>query len=293
MPRTALAFLLLLTIILPASAQKIGVFDSSTGVGITPQAGSAAFDSASGEYRITGGGANMWLRVDAFHFLWTKMSGDLAITADIKFIGESAAAHRKAALLIRQNLEPGSAYADVAVHGDGLTSLQYRPTADALTQEVRSELKGPTRVRIERRGDRITILAGNPGEQLKPAGPVAMSLQDPVYVGLGVCSHNADVLETALFSNVTVERLPQVSARPRVRSKLSIYNLEDNSTRVIHTADRLFEAPNWSRDGSFLLINAGGNLYRVPVNRDNPEPEKIDLGEIGGCNNDHGISPDG
>jgi hypothetical protein len=39
-------------------------------------------------------------------------------------------AHRKAALMIRQSLDPGAAYADVALHGDGLTSLQSRATAD-------------------------------------------------------------------------------------------------------------------------------------------------------------------
>jgi Tol biopolymer transport system component len=77
----------------------------------------------------------------------------------------------------------------------------------------------------------------------------------------------------------------------QVRSRLSIYNIADGSTQVIYTADRLFEAPNWSPDGTYLMINMGGDLYRVPL--DAPQPQKIDLGGIRGCNNDHGISPDG
>ena len=81
--------------------------------------------------------------------------------------------------------------------------------------------------------------------------------------------------------------------RPRVRSKLSIYTLKDSSVQVIHTADRLFEAPNWSPDGKYLLINSGGDLYRVPPDGKMTEPQKLDLGGIRGCNNDHGISPDG
>jgi hypothetical protein len=32
-----------------------------------------------------------------------------------------------------------------------------------------------------------------------------VSMHDPVYVGLAVCSHNAQVLETAVFSNVVLE----------------------------------------------------------------------------------------
>ncbi len=47
--------------------------------------------------------------------------------------------HRKAALMIRQSLEPDAAYADVALHGDGLTSLQFRPTAGAATSALASK----------------------------------------------------------------------------------------------------------------------------------------------------------
>jgi hypothetical protein len=46
---------------------------------------------------------------------------------------------------------------------------------------------------------------GKPGEELKSTGTAIVSLTDPVYVGLGVCSHNADNLETAVFSNVKLE----------------------------------------------------------------------------------------
>ena len=48
--------------------------------------------------------------------------------------------------------------------------------------------------------------AGNPGETLKSTGPVTVELKDPVDVGLAVCSHNANVLETAVFSNVELQQ---------------------------------------------------------------------------------------
>ena len=37
----------------------------------------------SGRYRVTGGGANIWGEADAFHYVWTRRSGDLHIAADI------------------------------------------------------------------------------------------------------------------------------------------------------------------------------------------------------------------
>jgi|SRR5581483_10673315 len=188
-----------------SGAAAFGLFDSHRDIGITPKPGDAAYDAATGEYRITGGGANMWLKTDAFQFVYKQISGDVTFTADVRFLGQGVEAHRKAALMIRQSLDPDSAYADVALHGDGLTSLQYRATAGADTQEMRSDLKGPTRIRIERHGNEFSMAAATSGEEWKTTGPVTVVLHDPVYVGLAVCSHNADVLETAIFSKVSFE----------------------------------------------------------------------------------------
>ena len=203
--RKKLLLALLFGSALTLSAQSLGPFESHSDVGNTPKKGSVEYDSSTGEYRITGGGANMWEATDAFHFVWKKLSGDVTLTADVRFIGTGAVEHRKAALIIRQSLEPDSAYADVARHGDGLTSLQYRLTPHAITEEVRSAVNGPVRIRIERRGDQFTMYAGSPGEDLKPSGPVTVVLHDPVYAGLAVCSHDANILETAVFSNVMIE----------------------------------------------------------------------------------------
>ncbi|MGC4056106.1 MAG: hypothetical protein QM757_45450 [Paludibaculum sp.] len=286
------------TLLLAALAQAqpastaLGQLESSADIGITPKQGNAAFDSTSGEYRITGGGANIWAAEDAFQFAWKRMSGDFNFTADVRFIGAGAVAHRKAVLMIRQDLTAGSAYADVALHGDGLTSLQYRPTSGAATQESRSTVTAPLRIRIERRGNRFTIAAGQPGAELTQSGPVTLTLTDPVYVGLGVCSHDANILETAVFSNV---RLEPVQRQPAYRSKVTIYDLKKRSAEVIYQMDGIMEAPNWSRDGKFLLVNTGGNLYRLPLGvAGEPKLEKIDLGPGGyRCNNDHDLSRDG
>ena len=68
----------------------------------------------------------MWFSSDNFQFAWKKWSADGSLTADISFVGQGGNAHRKAVLMMRQSLDQDSAYVDVALHGDGLTSLQYR-----------------------------------------------------------------------------------------------------------------------------------------------------------------------
>jgi TolB protein len=75
-------------------------------------------------------------------------------------------------------------------------------------------------------------------------------------------------------------------------AQLRLIDLEDGSDRLVFSTDRLIEAPNWLPDGSALLLNGSGGLYRL----DFPEARRlvpIDLGTVQDANNDHVISPDG
>src|ERR1035438_10482667 len=134
-----------------------------------------------------------------------------------------------------------------------------------------------------------------PGEELTVIAQQTVDLAGPVYVGVGVSSHDANILETAVFSNVQLEQRPAAAPPQRYRSKVTVFDLAARSTGVVYQADQIVEAPNWSRDGSFLLVNTGGNLYRLPLNgTGEPALEKIELGEGGyRCNNDHDLSKDG
>lgn len=79
-----------------------------------------------------------------------------------------------------------------------------------------------------------------------------------------------------------------------LRSRISVYDLRDHAVHVLFTAQTLFEAPNWSSDGHFLLLNSGGALYRLEVEPKGPaQPHKIELDSKYACNNDKALSPDG
>jgi dipeptidyl aminopeptidase/acylaminoacyl peptidase len=281
-----LVLFMLLGFPLVGQQAPLGVFEGRGDVGVTPKAGSVEF--TGGDYRVTGGGANIWAADDAFYFVWKRITGDVTLTADVRFEGAGAVAHRKAVLMVRQDLTAGSAYADVAVHGDGSAALQFRSAAGAQTQEIKSTIAAPTRIRIERRGNAFTIGAAKAGEELVTSGPQTVQLSGPVYVGIGVSAHDANILETAVFSNVRLAQPP-----PQYRSKVAIYDLDTRRSFVRYEADQVIEAPNWSRDGKFLLVNTGGNLYRLPVDGE-AKLEKLDLGEGGyRSNNDHDFSFDG
>ena len=80
--------------------------------------------------------------------------------------------------------------------------------------------------------------------------------------------------------------------RPQYASRLMIYDVERQSATLVHQADTVWEAPNWSRDGRFLLANSDGKLYRIPV-EGGGAPEALALDPSLRCNNDHDFSPDG
>lgn len=188
--------------LLLAAAASVGDFETHADVGKVNHPGSAQYDAARREYRITGAGDNVWGKQDAFHFLHRKVDGDAAIEFNVAFLGAGKNAHRKACGMFRQDLSPGAAYADVAVHGDGLISLQYRKENGGTTQEVQSKVRGPARVRLERKADQFTLTVTPEGQAPATVGPVTVPLDGPVYVGLAVCSHEADLTETAVFSDV-------------------------------------------------------------------------------------------
>jgi TolB protein len=45
-----------------------------------------------------------------------------------------------------------------------------------------------------------------------------------------------------------------------LRSRLFIYDLHDGSSRLVYSADSIWEAPNWSPDGKYLIANSGGSI---------------------------------
>ena len=292
---SALCCLSVLTLIATsakAATPSLGIFQDHADVGTVLHPGSVEYDPSQQTYTISGSGANMWFGEDDFHYLWTKVSGDVSLTADIAFVGATGNNHRKAVLMIRQSLEANSPAVDLAWHGDGLTSLQYRDAPGANTHEVESNVSAPRTVRIEKRGDYFyAFVSGSDGKLQVSGASTKLALTGPFYIGIGVCAHDKDVVEKAVFSNVKLASLPPATGKAVLYSALETITVASTDRRVAYVAPMHFEAPNWSRDGSFFLFNSEGKLHRLALNGN--EPAVIDTDPQNHCNNDHGISPDG
>lgn len=76
-----------------------------------------------------------------------------------------------------------------------------------------------------------------------------------------------------------------------IESTLETVNVKTGKRQVILKGKEHFEAPNWSPDGKYFIINSNGKLYKVDCK--GKKKELINTGFATRCNNDHGISPDG
>ncbi len=277
------------------SLDAIGIFEGRTDIGELVHPGVAEYDAASKSYTVRAAGENMWSNKDAFYFLWQKVSGDVELSADVAFPQAGGRAHRKAVLVLKQNLDADGVYADAALHGSGLTALQYRRAKGATTQDIELNIDMPRRVRMVKRGDEITMFLSMHGEPLHQAGAsIKLHFADPFYAGIGVCSHNKDTTETAVFSNVELKKPEgKVPADKLVLfSALQTIQTEDNFRRsmVVRTEMGRIGSANWTRDGQTLYFDREGQIEKMAVL--GATPELVNIGPHLWCDDNHGLSPD-
>lgn len=314
-----------------APASPVGMFENHRDLGIAAAAGKTTFDAATQTYTVTGGGNNVWAKVDAFQFAWKTLSGDFSFSADIAFQPNAAGTsdpHRKACLMIRQTLDADSPYVDAALHGNGLTALQFRDTKGAPTREVMSNIIGPVRLRLEKRGDAFTLFVGPAGAEPTYTGAsYNLKIDGPFYVGLGVCAHNGNDtstnLETVVFSKVELKTTLPAGNRQlystletQVSNPVNAQGTQNTDRCVLYVTPGSIEGPVWLPDNSGVVFSRGGRLYRLPIRipvrggrgadgvlppapilGTSPlaagEPVLIDTGKITGISRTHGLSPDG
>lgn len=276
--------------------QPVGIFDANTDVGTNVKPGSATFIPSTGQYVISGAGANVWADHDEFQFVWKKMKGDFILYTRAEFLGPWVNYHRKVGWMVRKNLDSNSAHVNAVEHGDGLTSLQFRRTAGAQTEEKKMSMTHANILQLERKGNQYIMRAAIYGNQFQTDTISNIDLGDEVYVGLFVGSHNADVVETGVFSNVSITVPFKGESDQRTQmtlaSNLEILEVASGNRATIYKAPYSIQAPNWTPDGKSLIFNdSKGLLYNFDLAT--KQPAQINTGTVTANNNDHVISFDG
>ncbi len=292
-----LAFLLILFSIEANGQQNsVGIFEGHTDVGTGVKPGSATFIPETGQYVISGAGYNVWADHDEFQFVWKKMKGDFIISTRAEFLGSWVNYHRKVGVMVRKTLDGNSPHVNTVEHGDGLTSLQFRRTAGAQTEEIKAKLTKANIIELERHGNQYIMRAAIYGEPFVTDTVNDIDLGDEVYVGLFVGSHNADVVETGVFSNVRLtipfKGVADNETQMKLGSHLEILEIASGKRNIIYSVPYSIQAPNWTRDGKYLIFNDDKGL----INRFDLASRAVSVintGAVKNNNNDHVISFDG
>jgi len=170
-------------------------------------------ESASGGITMSGGGADIWDVADEFRFACKSLAGNGSIVAKIESLGNTDV-WAKAAIMIRDSLDPGAKNATAYVTADGRVGWQFRLLDAGTSDSTRSEpaaITLPHWLRLTRTGNTIKAEHSSNGvawepmtEAANPTEPTARDIvmNSTVYIGLAVTSHNVDAVTTAQFSDV-------------------------------------------------------------------------------------------
>jgi regulation of enolase protein 1 (concanavalin A-like superfamily) len=271
-----------------AHADPVGMFTDVKDVGVVSRATEASFESSTGTYTIGASGDNIWAERDAFGYAWKPTNGDVAFAARIEIQGTSAQEHRKAGLMFRQTLEPDSAYVDVVIHGNGLTSLQFRTEAGGPTREIQCAKQAPNAVRLTKRGDYVLLEMSDINGKFEPSGcSIKLAFRGVYYAGLAVCAHDNKAFETALFRHVSLGLLPK---RSEIRtSAIEIIPLGSLDRRVIYRTQARLDSPSFTGAGNAVCFREDGRLLYYSLTA-NTEPRLVGAENADECDLAHPIT---
>jgi hypothetical protein len=213
----------------PAFAQ-IGAFSNNRDIGNVAAAGSATaenigtggdFGAAVYEYVIKASGADIWGTADEFHYVYMEVEGDFTIygRTDI-LVGDGDPTWSKSGLMVRDNLTPGSAYAYAMLRSNLDYMAQWRDAQDASAASSGDSFIVPAdqlqnyydegvtyTMALERRGNTFNFyyVSAATGERVLQESHIVPGMQDPVYVGMAVTSHQDGGISTAYWRNVGIE----------------------------------------------------------------------------------------
>ncbi len=171
-------------------------------IGALAIAGGDAFNSKDGSWNAAGSGSDIWGASDQFHLSYYRLTGDGTLVAKVNSI-QNTDPWAKAGVMIRATLDANSPFADMMVTSANGACFQYRTGFGAQCAHAGIAGAAPGWVKIQRTGSTIAGSFSTDGTNWTAVGSASISMGDPVYIGLAVCSHNNGALNSAQFLSVT------------------------------------------------------------------------------------------
>jgi outer membrane protein assembly factor BamB len=176
-------------------------------IGNPTPTGSQSLDATTGIWSIQGGGGDIWMNSDAFHYVWQPLPGSGTVSAHVTS-QTNTSAWAKAGVMLRATSDPGSPYYAVFITpGNGIT-VQVRSTQGGSTVKVVNPPGTvPAFLEVADTGSTVTAYTSADGSAWTAiaGSAVTLNLGSALLAGLAVTSHNTGALSTVTMDTVSVE----------------------------------------------------------------------------------------
>jgi hypothetical protein len=174
-------------------------------------------EDPAGTYTMSAEGTDIWDLSDQFRYAYKTLSGDGSISARVVSV-ENTDDWAKAGVMIRETLDNYSVHGLMCVTPAGISAFQNRPIIGGDSFSAHGEPNSitlPGWVRLVRQGNTITAYYSQNGvnwvqqpddentDEDASLNPQTIVMRQDIYIGLAHCSHNANAIGTAVFSDVT------------------------------------------------------------------------------------------
>ena len=243
-------------------------------------------EAPTGTYTMTGSGTDIWNTSDEFHFAFKEFTGAGSIIAKVESV-QNTQEYAKAGVMIRDSLDADSGYAGLFITPENGVRFQYRRTAgDVTDRQFMEGITAPQWVKLERTsGGLVRAYYSVDGTTWERFDLTQVTMNTPMYIGLAVTSHDADLTCEAKFSNVsfpdttvneqwTNQDIGMLSNKPE-----PIYVILDGSAKVYHDDPNAALIDTWTEWIIPLQMFADQGINLTGVNsigigfgdKDNPQ----------------------
>ncbi len=188
-------------------------------IGYPAPRGSQLFNRYTHTWTLQGGGFDIFFKVDQFHYVWQPLSGDGAVSAQVKFVEQIGGAARegndysKAGVMLRESTDPASPYYAAFITPQHGIMVQYRKkpgdgTGEAVLPDVP---KGAIYLKVERSGNIFSAYTSKDDVTwtLIDGSNIEVDSTGTMLAGLAVTSHNPGALRVVTFDTVNIAETVQ------------------------------------------------------------------------------------
>ncbi len=227
-------------------------------VGVT---GSATY--SGGNFTIAGSGADIWGTTDAFRFVYQKLSGDGEIMAKVNSLTNTNP-WSKAGVMIRESLTPDSKNVAAVVTPSNGISFQTRTIANSPTSFANIPTQTtPKWLKLKRTGNLLAAFYSNDGTNWTQIGTnTTIAMNNTIYVGMCVTSHENTALCTAILSNASVVKYAPVVTNLALNKAITVSSqqIENPGMNLVDgNPDTRWSASNYNQSAIIDL----GALYSI------------------------------